>query len=186
MDEIIGEVVDHLEKEQLRENTIVILQSDHGHSTESRTFGGGGNAGPYRGAKGCLFEGGIRVPSIISWPGGLPKGEVRAQMATGCDWLPTLSDLCDVPLPKRKLDGKSLSRVLRAKEEPSPHKKASTGNWVTSGQCAKVHGNFLATQRTTPTRHPLKTPTRSSWQISKRKSLKWITSLRSIQRRLNA
>lgn len=144
MDEIIGEVVDHLEKEQLRDNTIVILQSDHGHSTESRTFGGGGNAGPYRGAKGCLFEGGIRVPSIISWPGGLPKGEVRAQMATGCDWLPTLSDLCDVSLPKRKLDGKSLSRVLIAKEEPSPHKSFywQLGNqWAVREGAWKLLGN---------------------------------------------
>ena len=122
-DEIIGTVVDHLEQQGLRENTIIILQSDHGHSTESRTFGGGGNAGPYRGAKGCLFEGGIRVPSIISWPSGIAKGEVREQMATGCDWLPTIADLCDVPLPdKVRLDGRSLSRVLKSAGEPSPHK----------------------------------------------------------------
>lgn len=144
MDERIGLVVDHLEKQGLRDNTIIILQSDHGHSTEPRTFGGGGNAGPYRGAKGCLFEGGIRVPSIISWPDGIAKGEVRDQMATGCDWLPTLADICDVPLPKRPIDGKSISRILKSKEEPSPHKSFywQLGNqWVVREGAWKLLGN---------------------------------------------
>jgi len=145
MDEIIGDVVTHLEKQELRNNTIIILQSDHGHSTETRTFGGGGNAGPYRGAKGCLFEGGIRVPSIVSWPDGITKGEVRDQMATGCDWLPTIADLCDVPLPKdRRIDGQSLSRVLKSKDEPSPHKSFywQLGNqWVVREGAWKLLGN---------------------------------------------
>src|SRR5690606_31500601 len=57
MDERVGQVLDVLEQQGLAENTLVIFQSDHGHSTEERAFFGGGNAGPYRGAKGCLFEG---------------------------------------------------------------------------------------------------------------------------------
>ena len=48
-DELIGQVLDHLEKEDLLEDTIVLFQSDHGHSVEERTFGGGGSAGPFRG-----------------------------------------------------------------------------------------------------------------------------------------
>ena len=48
---------------------------------------GGGSAGIYRGAKASLFEGGIRVPSIISWPGKIPKGQVRNQFAVNTDWL---------------------------------------------------------------------------------------------------
>ncbi len=60
---------------------IVIFQSDHGHSVEQRTFGGGGNAGPFRGAKFSLFEGGIHVPAIINWPGQLPAHKVNNQMA---------------------------------------------------------------------------------------------------------
>ncbi|MCH2615027.1 MAG: sulfatase-like hydrolase/transferase, partial [Opitutales bacterium] len=71
----------------LTEQTLVLFQSDHGHSTEERTFHGGGSAGIYRGAKGCLFEGGIRVPSIVSLPGVIPKSEVREQLATAVDWL---------------------------------------------------------------------------------------------------
>lgn len=122
MDERVGQVLDKLDELGLTEKTLVIFQSDHGHSTEERTFFGGGNAGPYRGAKGCLFEGGLRVPSIVSWPGRIPAGEVRDQLATGCDWLPTIAELCNVPLPERHLDGRGLAAVLQSAEAPSPHK----------------------------------------------------------------
>lgn len=121
MDEMIGELVGHLKERGLRENTIIIFQSDHGHSTEQRTFGGGGSAGKYRGAKFSLFEGGIRVPAIISWPGRLPEHQVRDQFATSVDWLPTLSALTSVPLPKRRLDGKSLVPVIKSLDAKSPH-----------------------------------------------------------------
>src|SRR5690606_20799210 len=64
MDECVGQVLTRLDELNLTERTLVIFQSDHGHSTEERAFFGGGNAGPFRGAKGCLFEGGLRVPAI--------------------------------------------------------------------------------------------------------------------------
>ena len=73
MDERIGRLMAKLDALGLRERTIVIVQSDHGHSTEERAHFGGGSAGPYRGAKFSLFEGGIRVPAIVSWPGHLPQ-----------------------------------------------------------------------------------------------------------------
>lgn len=120
MDEKIGEVINKLEELGLRENTLVIFQSDHGHSREERAFYGGGNAGPYRGAKFSMFEGGLRVPAIISMPGRLPEGEVRDQMATGMDWMPTIAELCDVELPDTRLDGKSLAAVIQ-QDAPTPH-----------------------------------------------------------------
>ncbi len=120
MDEKVGEILQHLEENNLRENTIVIFQSDHGHSTEERAFFGGGNAGPYRGAKGCLFEGGLRVPSFISWPGKLPQGEIRDQMVFGCDWFPTIADLCEIDRPQQHLDGESIQSVLLDNSK-SPH-----------------------------------------------------------------
>lgn len=122
MDEKVGEILAHLKKMNLRQNTIVILQSDHGHSTEERAFFGGGNAGPYRGAKGCLFEGGVRVPSFISWPAKISQGEIREQMAFGCDWFPTIADLCGVDPVQHHLDGFSLRSVLLENAE-SPHKE---------------------------------------------------------------
>lgn len=121
MDETIGRVLTRLEELKLAGNTIVVFQSDHGHSTEVRTFGGGGNSGPYRGAKFSLFEGGLRVPAIISWPGHLPTNEVRTQLGTGCDWFPTIAELTETSLPDRKLDGKSLVQVIRSAKAATPH-----------------------------------------------------------------
>lgn len=121
MDEMIGEVMAQLDELGLREDTIVIFQSDHGHSTEERTFGGGGSNGPYRGAKFSLFEGGIRVPAIISWPGHIGEGEVREQMATNCDWFPTITDLCGISRPEHHIDGKTLLPVLKSENAPSQY-----------------------------------------------------------------
>lgn len=120
MDEKIGEVLKKLDDLGLRDNTLIILQSDHGHSREDRAMYGGGNAGPYRGAKFSMFEAGLRVPAIISLPGRIPENEVRGQLATGMDWLPTLAELCQVDLPRTRLDGKSLVPVIQ-KNAASPH-----------------------------------------------------------------
>lgn len=121
-DERIGHLLSRIDELGLTEHTIVVFQSDHGHSTEERAHFGGGNAGPYRGAKFSLFEGGIRVPAILSWPGHLPENEVRTQMGVNVDWMPTLAELCGVPLPDGTIDGKSLALVLRSQEAPSPHR----------------------------------------------------------------
>ncbi len=139
IDEYIGRILNKLDQLGLRDRTLVVFQSDHGHSTEERTFGGGGNAGPYRGAKACLFEGGVRVPAIVSLPGTIPHGEVRGQMATGCDWLPTLAGLCGTPLPKVKLDGKSLVPVIMSADAPSPH---TTFYWQLGRQWAVREGEW--------------------------------------------
>jgi arylsulfatase A len=121
MDERIGRLMQKVDSLGLRSRTIVIVQSDHGHSTEERAFFGGGSAGIYRGAKYSLFEGGIRVPAILSWPGHLPQNEVRSQIAYGCDWLPTIAELCGTALPAVALDGKSLAAVIKDAKALSPH-----------------------------------------------------------------
>ena len=117
----IGQLLASLEQLGLEDDTIVVFQSDHGHSTEDRAHGGGGSAGPYRGAKFSLFEGGIRVPAIISWPGRLPEGAVRDQVAHGCDWLPTLVELCGLDPLAHDIDGQSLAHVLHDDTAASPH-----------------------------------------------------------------
>lgn len=121
IDERIGLLMKQVDDAGLREQTIVVFQSDHGHSLEERAHSGGGSAGPYRGAKFSLFEGGIRVPAVISWPGKLPQGEVRSQLAHGCDWLPTLAALSNIPLIQADLDGVNLDPVLRSEAAPTPH-----------------------------------------------------------------
>ena len=120
-DERIGALLNKLDGLGLRERTIVAFQSDNGHSTEERAHFGGGSAGPYRGAKFSLFEGGIRLPGIISWPGHLPEGEVRGQTVHACDWLPTLAELSGVKLLSPDIDGRSIVPVIRSASAPSPH-----------------------------------------------------------------
>jgi arylsulfatase A len=121
LDDRIRQLEKYLDDSGLRDQTILVFQSDNGHSVEARAHHGGGSSGPYRGAKFSLFEGGIRLPAMISWPGHLPEGEVRTQVGHGCDWLPTLADLCGVPLPKAELNGRSLLPVIRSAAAPSPH-----------------------------------------------------------------
>lgn len=120
VDEQIGQVLTRLDELGLREETLIVFQSDHGHSVEARASHGAGNAGPYRGAKASLFEGGIRVPAIVSMPGTLPEGAVRDQLAHGTDWLPTIAAMTGAALPNVDLDGKSLREVL-LEDAPSPH-----------------------------------------------------------------
>lgn len=121
LDERIGELLKKVDELGLRERTIVIFQSDNGHSTELRAHGGGGSAGPYRGAKFSLFEGGMRLPGMISWPGHLPEGAVRSQIVHACDWMPTIAELCGARLPSEALDGRSIVQVIRSAATPSPH-----------------------------------------------------------------
>src|SRR5208283_645778 len=93
-DDRVGRLIKFLKDSGLRERTIIAYQSDNGYSVEDRAHWGGGSSGPYRGAKFSLFEGGIRLPGIISWPGHLPAGAVRDQMVHSCDWMPTIAELC--------------------------------------------------------------------------------------------
>ncbi|RYE16950.1 MAG: sulfatase, partial [Sphingobacteriaceae bacterium] len=121
MDEKVGLLLKKLDKLGLRKNTIVIFQSDQGFSKEDRTFGGGGSAAPYRGSKESLFEGGIRIPAFISWPGHIPVNAVRNQLATNIDWFATLAEYCHLPLPNRKIDGASISKIISSSVAKSPH-----------------------------------------------------------------
>lgn len=133
MDDLVGQVMAKLDELGLREDTIVIFQADQGFSTEVRAFGGGGNAGALRGAKFSLFEGGIRVPAFVSWPGHIPENEVRDQLVTNCDWMPTIAELCDVDLPDYKIDGESMVQVIKSPKAPTTHHtfywQSGRGKW---------------------------------------------------------
>jgi arylsulfatase A-like enzyme len=147
-DERIGTLLRKVDDLRLRENTIIVFQSDHGHSVEERAHGGGGYAGPYRGAKGSMFEGGIRVPAIISWPGHLPENAVRDRVAHGADWLPTIAELTGARVLNPDPDGKSLVRVIRSAEAPTPHEvlhwqlgTGETAQWAVRQGTWKLMGN---------------------------------------------
>jgi arylsulfatase A len=111
LDWSVGQILDALDANGLRENTLVIFTSDNGPWL--RYGDHGGSAGPLREGKGTHFEGGFRVPCIISWPGTIPSGTVNTQFAATLDLLPTFAALAKAPLPEdRIIDGKDISPLL--------------------------------------------------------------------------
>ena len=140
----IGALLKKVDDLGLRQKTMVIFQSDNGHSLEERAHFGGGSAGPYRGQKFSLFEGGIRLPAIISWPGRIPEGQVRTQMVHACDWLPTLIELCGLSRPRAGLDGRSIVPVIRSAQAPSPHSELhwQVGSGTNAPQWAVRQGHW--------------------------------------------
>ena len=139
MDESVGKVLDAVDSLGLRERTIVVFLSDHGYSVEARANYGGGNAGPFRGHKFTVWEGGIRVPCIVSWPGKIPQGEVRGQMAVSVDWFPTLCAYCGIKHPERILDGYDIRNLIASGEAPTPHK---VFGWEFGGMWAVRKGKW--------------------------------------------
>ena len=139
-DDRIGQIMSQLDKLGVRDNTIIVFMSDNGHSAEHNEIrvdehnsglekgtyygahGGGGNTGKWRGHKGTFFEGGIRVPAMISFPPKVPKGKVRHQAITAADILPTVLELCNVPAPNVNLDGQSLLPIIKSPKTPTHHK----------------------------------------------------------------
>jgi arylsulfatase A len=91
---------------------------------------------------------------LISWPGRIPAGGVRDQVAHGCDWLPTLAALCDVPLLEPGIDGKNLETVLASAEAASPHEVL---HWTIGNSWAVRAGNWklLGNPRDTSDKGPL-------------------------------
>jgi arylsulfatase A-like enzyme len=154
LDARIGRLLRQVDQLGLRDDTIIVFQSDHGHSCEERAHRGGGSAGPYRGAKFSLFEGGIRVPAIISWPGHLPEGAVRGQIAHSCDWLPTVAELCGIDLLEDDIDGRSLTNVIRSETADSPH---DVLHWTIGNSWAIRQGNWklLGNPKDTSEKGPL-------------------------------
>ncbi len=119
MDRQIGIFLDRLDELGLAENTIVIFTSDNGPEDmhiANASHSGIGSAGPFRGRKRSIYEGGIRVPFIVRWPGQAPEGRVdNDSVFAGVDFLPTLCDLAGVSLEDRDLDidGENLAPIFR-------------------------------------------------------------------------
>lgn len=119
LDGNIGRVLDALDGLGLREDTIVVFTSDNGGlCTLARNPGPTSNL-PWRSGKGWNYEGGIRVPGYIVWPGHLEPG-TSATPACTADLYPTLLELVGLPaLPQQHLDGRSLVSALRGQPDPA-------------------------------------------------------------------
>ncbi|ANW97413.1 arylsulfatase [Wenyingzhuangia fucanilytica] len=110
----VGQILDALKKYGVDENTFVIFTSDNGPMV--------GSAAPLKGRKGSTYEGGMRMPTVVRWPGKIPAGTINNELLTAMDLLPTFASLAGGIIPNdRVIDGKDISLVLQGKSK-SPHK----------------------------------------------------------------
>ncbi len=119
LDTNIGKFLNRLEALHLRENTIIVFTSDNGGLCTLKNRMGPTCNLPFRSGKGWTYEGGIRIATIISWPGQLSPA-VNSTIAYSADLYPTLLELCQLPFdPKQHMDGKSLAKSMRGHSDAS-------------------------------------------------------------------
>ncbi len=102
MDSNVGRIMDTLRETGVLDNTIVVFTADHGDNLFEHALE----------QKHCFYEGSVGVPFILSVPDEFPAGEVSSQLAAGIDIMPTLADLCGLPIPG-DADGCSLVPALK-------------------------------------------------------------------------
>lgn len=117
----VGEVMKALKANGLENNTIVILTSDNGPWQQYGNYAG--STGGLREAKGGTFEGGLRVPCLVRWPGRVPAGQVCNQLASTIDLLPTLARHTGATLPNRQLDGVDLTDLWMGNASAQPRRE---------------------------------------------------------------
>jgi len=127
MDDQIGRVVASLKQKGMRDNTIIVFQSDNG-GTRNAMFSGEQDMskvtipcdnGPYREGKGTLYEGGTRVPAFVNWPGHIKPGSVVDGMMHVVDTYPTLIGLAGAKAGSKPLDGIDMWPTI-SEGKPSP------------------------------------------------------------------
>ena len=118
LDDTVGRLLARLDALNLADHTIVVFTSDNGglHVPEGPHPRVTHNT-PYRAGKGFVYEGGLRIPLIVRWPGHVPAGRVVETPVLNTDWVPTLLELCGQPVPPG-LDGRSFAGLLTGKAEP--------------------------------------------------------------------
>ena len=166
LDEHVGAILKRLEKHGLVKNTIVIFTSDNGTTHRSRDpkFGVGGvdadffnSTAGLRGFKGSVYEGGIRVPCIVRWPGVTPAGTTTGVPSYFPDWFPTLCDIARTKAPA-DLDGDTLLPLLqpeRKSRESFQRRKPLIWEFHGyRGQLAVMDGKWKAVRQKVRTKKP--------------------------------
>ena len=118
LDWSIGQVRETLIKLKLDENTLLIVTSDNGPWLNYGNHAG--SAGGLREGKGTSFEGGQRVPCLMTWKGKIPAGMIANNLSAGLDILPTIVEATGAKMPKRRIDGVSLLSVLSGNTMVNP------------------------------------------------------------------
>ncbi len=145
VDDSIGEIMNEVERLGEAENTLTFFVSDNGPSRESRNWLDGtmdpyygGTSGGLKGHKFSLFEGGIRVPGIVHWPGKVPVGQVIDTPVASMDIVPTVLEAVGVDQSATEIDGTSLLSHITSESEFAERPIF----WEMNGQTAVRRGNW--------------------------------------------
>lgn len=110
----VGQILSALRESGLADNTLVIFTSDNGAAV--------GSSMPLRGKKRSVYDGGIREPTVMWWPGRIPEGSICREITATIDVMPTLVELCGGRLPPRRIDGKNIWPLMSGRPgAASPH-----------------------------------------------------------------
>jgi arylsulfatase A len=110
----VGQILQAVKSAGIADNTLIVFTSDNGAAV--------GSSLPLRAKKGSVYDGGIREPTLMWWPGKIPAGSVCSEVAASIDMMPTLTKLCGGQLPERKIDGKDIWPLMTgAANAKSPH-----------------------------------------------------------------
>ena len=119
LDWSVGQVMNALEENGVMDNTIIIFTSDNGPWL---SYGNHAGQTPYRGEKGTSFDGGVRSPMIMSFPGHLEAGSISIDTFLSIDLLPTLVRLTGAEFPENEIDGKDIWELIAGEEgAENPH-----------------------------------------------------------------
>ncbi len=118
LDAQIGRLLDKLDEMGLADDTVIVFSSDNGPEDfhiRNASHSAMGSSGPFRGRKRSLYEGGVRMPFIVRWPGHVPAGRIDDKsVLTAVDFLPTVCALTGADLPEGAgLDGEDVSDILQ-------------------------------------------------------------------------
>ncbi len=173
IDQNVGRLLKKLDELRLSDDTVVVFMTDNGGV--SRHF----NAG-LRSRKGSIFEGGVRVPLFVRWPGHFPAGGTVEAQCSHIDLFPTFCELAGVPLPTdRVVDGKSLLPLLKAGKGQHHHEYVYHAwdrffpnpdyRWAISDQkwkmACQVPRTGQATRVSVKSTLTSRTPTEADWQL---------------------
>ncbi len=145
VDDAVGAVVEELKRQGVYENTCIFFMSDNGPSRETRNWLDntrtpyyGGTPGPFKGHKFSLYEGGIRVPGLMSWPACIPAGQMVSEPAAAMDIFPTFLKAAGGDVNNYAVDGFDILPML-TQGARSPHEAIF---WEQGNQTAVRKGNW--------------------------------------------
>ncbi len=169
LDEHVGTILKRIDKHGLTDQTMVIFTSDNGptHGSRDPRFHVGGAActffssnGGLRGFKGSCYEGGLRVPCIVRWPGQTPAGTTSDLPTYFPDWFPTLTAIANGQLPATQtIDGMNLADLLRGKPSPPRDRPLIWDFNGYQGIAAIREGNWKMVRRRT------RRPNPAAWEL---------------------